>query len=169
MMPFGAGKFSSGISRKAIMAKKLSHIDAAGNASMVDVSAKPKVRRTARAKGKIILAQQTLELIAKNALEKGDCLSVARIAGIAAAKKTASLIPLCHNIEIDHITVDITPAADGMEIEATATCVGKTGIEMEAITAVSVAAITIYDMCKAVDKNMRIEGISLLEKTKNEI
>lgn len=151
------------------MAKKLSHIDAAGNACMVDVSAKPKVRRTARAKGKIILAQQTLELIAKNALKKGDCLSVARIAGIAAAKKTASLIPLCHNIEIDHITVDITPAADGMDIEATATCVGKTGIEMEAITAVSVAAITIYDMCKAVDKNMRIEGISLLEKTKNEI
>ena len=152
-----------------MMTKKLSHVDAAGNASMVDVSAKPQVRRTARAKGKILLAPQTLKLIAQNALKKGDCLSVARIAGITAAKKTSSLIPLCHNIEIDHIAVDITPTADGMEIEATAVCTGKTGIEMEALTAVAAAALTIYDMCKAVDKNMKIEGIALLEKTKNEI
>ena len=151
------------------MDKKLSHIDDAGNARMVDVSAKPKVRRTAKAKGKIILSHQTLKLIKENALEKGDCLAVARIAGISAAKRCAHLIPLCHNIAIDHVQVGITPVANGMQIEAKAVCTDKTGIEMEALTAVSVAALTIYDMCKAVDKNMRIEGIELLEKTKDEI
>jgi len=149
--------------------KKLSHIDDAGQARMIDVSGKTKIRRTAWAKGKIILARGTLELIKQGMLKKGDCFAAARIAGITAAKKTAELIPLCHNIEIDHVELNLHAVADGVEIEAKAVCVDKTGIEMEALTAVSVAALTIYDMCKAVDKNMRIEGISLLEKTKDGI
>ena len=150
------------------MTGKFSHIDDSGRAHMVDVSNKPKVRRTARAGGKIILAAETLTLIKKGLLKKGDCFAAARIAGISAAKRTSELIPLCHNIEIDHVDIALKTAGDGIEIEAKAVCTDKTGIEMEALTAVSVAALTIYDMCKAVDKNMRIEGIRLLEKTKDE-
>ena len=149
--------------------KKLSHIDQSGRAQMVDVSAKPKIKRTAKAKAKIILSTETLELIKNGLLKKGDCFAAARIAGIAAAKKTAELIPLCHNIQIDHVGVDLKAVADGVEIIATAACTDKTGIEMEALTAATVGALTIYDMCKAVDKNMRIESVSILEKTKNEL
>ena len=146
--------------------KRLTHLDESGKASMVDVSAKPRVRRTARAEGFIILAPETLALVRENALAKGDALAAARLAGILAAKRTSDLIPLCHNIEIEHVEVRLEVQGDRIRIEALAACTDKTGIEMEALTAVSVAALTIYDMCKAVDKGMRIEGIRLAEKTK---
>ncbi len=148
---------------------KLTHVDESGAARMVDVSAKTRIKRTARAAGKILLAPATLELIRRNGIAKGDVLATARIAGIMAAKRTADLIPLCHNIEIEHVGVDLTPEADGIRIEATTVCTDKTGIEMEALTAVSVAALTIWDMCKAVDKTMRIGDIVLLEKKKEEL
>ena len=151
------------------MAEKLSHLDESGAANMVDVSAKPKVRRTATAAGKIVLSADTLELVDTNLLKKGDCLAAARIAGIVAAKKTSELIPLCHNIAIDSVQVDFKRVDDGIEITAKAICTDKTGIEMEALTAVAVAGLTIYDMCKAVDKNMRIENVRLVEKTKDAI
>jgi cyclic pyranopterin phosphate synthase len=136
---------------------------------MVDVSGKPRVRRTARAAGRIDLAPATVELVRANALQKGDVLATARIAGIMAAKRTAELIPLCHNIEIERVSVELELAPDGVEIEATAVCTDKTGIEMEALTAVSVAALAVYDMCKAVDKAMVIREVRLVEKTKEEI
>ncbi len=144
----------------------LTHVDENGAARMVDVSAKTRIKRTARAAGKIELAPATLELIRRNGIAKGDVLAAARIAGIMAAKRTADLIPLCHNIEIEHVGVELTPEADGIRIESVAVCTDKTGIEMEALTAVSVAALTIWDMCKAVDKTMRIGDIVLLEKKK---
>jgi len=146
----------------------LSHLDEQGRAVMVDVSAKPNVRRTARAAGRVLMQPETLRLIRENLLKKGDALAVARVAGIAAAKRTAELIPLCHNIRIDQVSVDFTLAADGVDIEARAVCTESTGIEMEALTAVSVAALTLYDMCKAADKAMRITEIRLLEKTKGD-
>jgi cyclic pyranopterin monophosphate synthase len=136
---------------------------------MVDVSGKPRVRRTARAGGKIQMQPATLELIRQNRMEKGDVLGASRFAGISAAKATSSLIPLCHNIAIDHVAVDLHPVADGIEVEAVAICTDRTGIEMEALTAVSVACLTLYDMCKAVDKTMTIEAIRLLEKTKEAV
>ncbi|HEB11308.1 MAG TPA: cyclic pyranopterin monophosphate synthase MoaC, partial [Spirochaetales bacterium] len=111
---------------------------------------------------------ETVELIRSNLMEKGDVLSVARIAGISAAKKTSELIPLCHNIAIDQVTVDFAVKDDGIEIKSSALCTDKTGIEMEALTAVSLAALTIYDMCKAGDKSMVISNIRLLAKTKEE-
>ena len=147
----------------------LTHVDGSGKARMVDVSGKPRVRRTARAEGYVLLEPGTLELVKENALAKGDVLAAARIAGIQAAKRTADLIPLCHNIEIEHVEVGLEILADRIRVEAKAVCSDKTGIEMEALTAVSVAALTVYDMCKAVDKNMRIDGVRLLEKTKEEI
>ena len=147
------------------MTEKLSHIDDSGAACMVDVSAKPRIRRTATATGKIALAPATLKLIADGMLKKGDCLAAARIAGISAAKKTADLIPLCHNIEIENVAIDLHIGEDGIDIESTTACTGKTGIEMEALTAVSVAALTIYDMCKAIDRGMRIQGVELLRKS----
>jgi len=145
---------------------KLSHLDTEGAAVMVDVSAKPRVRRTARAAGKVSMKPETLRLIRDNLLKKGDAFAVARIAGIAAAKRTSELVPLCHNIRIDQVGVDLRLAEDGVEIEASAACVDNTGIEMEALTAVSVAALTIYDMCKAVDRTMQISDVRLLQKTK---
>jgi cyclic pyranopterin phosphate synthase len=145
-----------------------SHLDEKGKARMVDVSAKPKVRRTARAEGKIYLAADTIRRIRENLIEKGEVLSVARIAGVTAAKRTAELIPLCHNLAIDWVDVQFELAESSVTITATAVCTDKTGIEMEALTAVSVAALTIYDMCKAVDPGMRIEDIHLLEKTKED-
>lgn len=148
------------------MGNELSHVDAAGKASMVDVSGKGRVRRTARASGRIELAPATVALVRANAVAKGDVLAVARIAGIMAAKRTSELIPLCHNVEIEHVEVSLRVDDNGIEIEARSVCTDKTGIEMEALTAVSVAALAIYDMCKAVDKGMRIGGIRLLEKTK---
>ena len=146
----------------------LSHLDEQGKAVMVDVSSKPRVRRTARAAGKILMAAETLELVRANTLKKGDALAVARVAGIAAAKRTAELIPLCHNIRVDQVSVDFALGADGIDIEARAVCTESTGIEMEALSAVAVAALTLYDMCKAADKGMRITDIRLVSKTKGE-
>jgi cyclic pyranopterin monophosphate synthase len=133
---------------------------------MVDVSAKPKVRRTAHAAGFIFLAPETVALIHDNAVAKGDVLATARIAAIAGAKRTADLIPLCHNISIDQVSVELDLRENGVDVQATTVCTDKTGIEMEALTAVSVACLTIYDMCKAADKNMRIGEIHLVQKTK---
>lgn len=148
------------------MDKELSHVDSEGRARMVDVSQKPRVRRTARARGRIDLAQETVALVRANGLAKGDVLAVAKIAGVMAAKRTSDLIPLCHNIEIDQVDLSLVLDEGGVAIESVAICTDKTGIEMEALMAVSVAALTVYDMCKAVDKGMRIGEISLLEKTK---
>ncbi len=148
------------------MAGELSHVDVDGKASMVDVSAKPPQKRIARAAGRIDIARETVRLIRDNQIAKGDVLTVARIAGIGAAKRTAELIPLCHTFSLDHVEVQCTLDERGVAIEASATCVGRTGVEMEALTAASVAALTIYDMCKAVDKAMVIGEIRLLSKEK---
>jgi cyclic pyranopterin phosphate synthase len=144
----------------------LSHLDEQGKARMVDVSSKERVRRTARATGMILLQPETLRLVREGLLKKGDAFAVARVAGIAAAKRTSDLIPLCHNIRIDHVSVDLALEETGVRISASAVCTESTGIEMEALTAVSVAALTLYDMCKAVDREMRITDIRLVEKTK---
>jgi len=146
----------------------LTHIDGTGKASMVDVSGKPCVRRTARAACSIMMSPQTIELVKANGMAKGDVLATARLAGIMAAKRTAELIPLCHNIEIDRAAVEFAVGEDRIDIESLAICTDKTGIEMEALTAASIAALTIWDMCKAVDKTMRIEGLHLIEKTKEQ-
>lgn len=133
---------------------------------MVDVSAKPPQRREAVAKGRIVLAPATIELIQKNQVKKGDVLSIARIAGIQAAKQTQHLIPLCHQIPLSKVQVDFEVRPKAVHITATAITVAQTGVEMEALTAVSVAALTIYDMCKAADKKMHIEGIRVIKKVK---
>jgi cyclic pyranopterin phosphate synthase len=148
------------------MDRQLSHVDSEGRARMVDVSAKPRVRRTARAAGRIDLGPETIALVRANGMAKGDVLAVAKIAGIMAAKRTSELIPLCHNIEIDQVDLSLVLDEKGVAIESLAICTDKTGIEMEALTAVCVAALTVYDMCKAVDKGMRIGEVRLLEKTK---
>lgn len=148
---------------------KLTHVDDSGKATMVDISGKPPMHREAVAAGKIILAAATLDLLKKNRLQKGDVLAVARIAAIQGGKRTAELIPLCHPLAIHQLDVEFRVVADGVEITARAVSEGRTGIEMEALTAVSVAALTIYDMCKAVDKKMIIGAIGLLEKSKREI
>lgn len=148
------------------MNTRLTHIDEDGSARMVDVSQKPIVHRSARATGRIDLAPETVAAIRDKLVKKGDVLTVAEIAGTLAAKRTGELIPLCHPIPIDHVAVVCTPDDRGVAIEASATCVGRTGIEMEVITAVSIAAVTIYDMCKAIDKQMTIGEIRLVEKRK---
>jgi cyclic pyranopterin phosphate synthase len=135
---------------------------------MVNVGEKAVVRRTATASGRIALAPETVELLRERALPKGDALNTARIAGIMAAKRTPDLIPLCHGIELASVDVDFEVEETGISISATARASDRTGVEMEALTAVNVAALTIYDMCKAVDKEMRIDGIRLVEKTKEE-
>ena len=143
----------------------LSHIDAKGAARMVDVSAKADTVRLAVAEGVVHLQAATLELIQAGGLPKGDVLAVARVAGIMGAKRTSELIPMCHPLPITGVTVDFEPTSDTtLTVRATVKTTGKTGVEMEALTAVSVAALTVYDMCKAVDKGIRIEGIRLLEK-----
>lgn len=147
---------------------KLSHVDGEGRARMVDVGDKPVQRRIARAEGRISLAAATVALLRDNRLKKGDALTVAQVAGIAAAKRTAELIPLCHPLGLDHVSVDLAILEDGVTAIAEARCLGRTGVEMEALTAVSVALLTVYDMCKAVDRDMRIEGVRLLEKRKEE-
>ena len=149
------------------MSDKLTHIDESGNANMVDVGNKYIVKRTAEASGKIYLSKETLKLIEENNIKKGDVISVARIAGIMGAKQTSNLIPLCHNINIEKVSLDFTLEEDGIVIKSYCRCSYKTGIEMEALTAVSVAALTIWDMCKAVDNKMRISDITLLSKTKS--
>lgn len=151
------------------MGEQLTHVDEAGKARMVDVSGKRPVRRTATAAGRIDLAPGTVALVRANGIAKGEVLAVARLAGIMGAKKASELIPLCHNIEIEHVEVSLRVEDDGIELEARAVCTDKTGIEMEALTAVSVAALAVWDMCKAVDGNMRIRDIRLLEKTKEEV
>lgn len=148
---------------------KLSHVTQDGKAEMVDVSTKTIVKREAVASGKIYLQQGTVDLIKKNRIQKGDVLSTARIAAVQGAKRTSELIPLCHNITLDHIQVMMDIKNDGVEIKSRVVCIGRTGAEMEALTAISIAALTIYDMCKAVDKTMKISDISLKEKSKNEI
>ncbi len=145
---------------------ELSHIDNDGKMKMVDVSGKDIVRRTALARGKISLQKETIRLLKEGLLKKGDALACARVAGISAAKRTQELVPLCHNIFIDQIAIDFNVLEDGIEIEARTVCEAKTGIEMEALTAVSVAALSIYDMCKAVDREMVIGNIHLVEKRK---
>jgi len=146
--------------------EKLTHTDNKGKAVMVDVGEKENQIRIAKATGHISLAPETIKLIKDNLLKKGDVLTVAQLAGISAAKKTSDLIPLCHNIVLDNIKVDAVPDKTGVYIVSEVSCYGKTGVEMEALTAVSVALLTVYDMCKAVDKNMVIDNISLIEKTK---
>ncbi|HEY6430415.1 MAG TPA: cyclic pyranopterin monophosphate synthase MoaC [Acetobacteraceae bacterium] len=144
----------------------LTHFDARGNATMVDVSAKSATVRTATARGRVVMQPATLALIRSGKASKGDVLGVARLAGIMAAKRTADLIPLCHPLALSAVQVDLQPddAAGAVEIEATVRTTGQTGVEMEALTAVSVAALTVYDMCKSVDRGMRIEAIRLSHK-----
>jgi len=145
---------------------ELTHLDAEGRAQMVDVGEKNVTRRGAVARGTVLMRPETLQLIMAGGLPKGDVLAVARIAGIMAAKRAPDLIPLCHPLLLTHVAVELQPAADGAAvlIEATVRTIGKTGVEMEALTAVSAAALTIYDMCKAVDRSMRISDIRLAQK-----
>ena len=148
------------------MSKKLSHIDETGSARMVDVSCKPETERVAIAKGEVTMLPSTLVSIQTGNMKKGDVINVAQIAGVMAAKKTSELIPLCHPLPLTHVEVriEIDPGLPGLRIMATARTVAKTGVEMEALTAVSVAALTVYDMAKAVDKTMHIQNIRLVEK-----
>jgi len=147
---------------------RLSHLDAAGRARMVDVGAKPLTERVAVAGATVVMRSATLRLIAEGALPKGDVLAVARLAGIMAAKRTAELIPLCHPLVLSHVDVTLTPrsarAHGTVDVQATVRLEGKTGAEMEALTAASVAALTIYDMCKAVDRDIEITAVRLLRK-----
>ena len=145
---------------------KLTHTDSKGRAIMVDVGEKEIQLRIAKATGHISLTPETIRLIGENLLKKGDVLTVCELAGISAAKKTADLIPLCHNIVLDNVKVSAVADKTGVQIISEVRCSGKTGVEMEALTAVSVALLTVYDMCKAVDKKMIIDSISLTEKTK---
>ena len=144
---------------------KLSHIDENGKAQMVDVGNKEDTKRSATASGKVFMSVETIEALKKQELQKGDVLGVARVAGIQAAKKTSDLIPLCHPLAVNFASVDFRIKESHVEIEATVKTSGKTGVEMEALTACSVTALTIYDMCKAMDKSVTIEEIKLLEKT----
>lgn len=142
----------------------LTHFDSQGRAVMVDVSAKPETDRTATARVRVVMAPETRALIEAGTAKKGDVLGVARLAGIMGSKRTADLIPLCHPLPISAVSLDLRPAADGIEIEATVRTTGRTGVEMEALTAASVAALTVYDMVKAVDRGMRIEGLRVVHK-----
>ncbi len=148
---------------------QFSHVDDEGRAKMVDVGGKPLERRMARAEGFIFLSEDTLELIRENQIKKGDVLAVAQIAGIQAAKRTPDLIPLCHPLTLDNVSVELALEPEGVRATAEARCVGRTGVEMEALTAVSVALLTVYDMCKAADKTMRIGEIRLLKKEKRHV
>lgn len=149
------------------MTDRLSHVGPDGEAHMVDVSAKPVTVRTARAAGSIRMAAATLDAIEAHSLKKGDVLAVARVAGILAAKRTAELIPLCHPLPLDDVQVSLTPdrSLPGIRAQATARATGRTGVEMEAIVAVSIALVTVYDMAKAIDRGMTIGEVMLLEKT----
>jgi len=148
------------------MSEKLSHLDEQGSLHMVDVGHKPDSERIAIARGEVVMKPETLALVKAGALKKGDVVSVARVAGIMAAKRTAELIPLCHPLALTHIGVELEldPLLPGVRITASVRTHGKTGVEMEALTAVSVAALTVYDMAKAVEKTMRIQNIHLVEK-----
>jgi len=148
-------------------APRLSHLDEAGRAAMVDISAKPVTEREASAAARVVMRPDTLALILSGGVPKGDVFATARIAGIMAAKRTADLIPLCHPLPVSAVAVELAAAADGsgIEIVATVRTTGRTGVEMEALTAASVAALTIYDMCKAVDRAMRIEALRVTAKS----
>ena len=148
---------------------RLTHLADDGSAQMVDVSAKNQSAREAVAAGTIRLRRETLDLIAKNQIGKGNVFATARIAGIQAAKQTPQLIPLCHNLNLSHVEVDIATSDSGLEITCTARTTAQTGVEMEALTGVSIALLTIYDMCKAVDKEMQISDVRLLKKTKKAV
>lgn len=148
---------------------RFSHIDDEGKANMVDVSHKPNQVRVARASGFIKLQSETVALIRDNKMKKGDVLTVAEIAGIQAAKKNSELIPLCHPLPLSKVEVKTKLTDAGVEVESMAKCIGQTGVEMEALMATNVALLTIYDMCKAVDKEMVLEQIKLIEKTKTDI
>ncbi|MDR6265492.1 MULTISPECIES: cyclic pyranopterin monophosphate synthase MoaC [Rhodobacterales] len=143
---------------------KLTHFDDKGAAHMVDVSEKPITSRVAVAKGRVLMTPETLAMIDEGRAKKGDVLAVARLAGIMGAKKTSDLIPLCHPLAISKVSVELTVASDAVEIEATVKTTGQTGVEMEALTAVNIAALTVYDMVKAVDKSMHISDIRLVLK-----
>jgi cyclic pyranopterin phosphate synthase len=145
----------------------LTHIDAQGRVRMVDVSAKPATERTARAQSMVLMSPEMFAMIRDQSVPKGNVLETARIAGVMAAKQTAALIPMCHPLNLTHVQVDFFPQAEAhaIRIEALARCVGATGVEMEALTAAAVAALTVYDMCKAYDRAMRITDIFLLEKS----
>jgi cyclic pyranopterin phosphate synthase len=147
-------------------AKTFSHLDAAGGARMVNVGTKPVQNRRAVAAAALVCAPATVRALKQHALPKGDVLTVAQIAGIQAAKRTAELIPLCHPLPLTHVAVSFRVRRDRVEVECAAETAAPTGVEMEALTGASVAALTLYDMCKAVDKAMRIEGVRLLEKVK---
>lgn len=148
------------------MNERLTHLDEQGTARMVDVGAKPDTERVAVAGGAVYMQPETLRLIRDGAIKKGDVLTIARLAGIMGAKRTSDLIPLCHPLPLTHLDVELTldEANSAVQIKATARTVGKTGVEMEALTAVTTAALTIYDMAKAVDRGMRLSDIRLLEK-----
>ena len=152
-----------------IKKKRLSHIGSDGRAQMVDVSAKPLSKRRAVARGKIRLQRETLDLIAKDQIAKGNVFAAARIAGIQAAKQTAQVIPLCHTLPLGQVDVDIVASKDGAVVKCIAKTVAQTGVEMEALVGVTVALLTIYDMCKAVDKQMAITKVHLVEKTKHPV
>ena len=144
----------------------LTHFDAAGNAAMVDVGGKAVTDRSATARVRVAMRPETLRMIMEGGAKKGDVFGVARLAGIMAAKRTSDLIPLCHPLAITAVTVDLTAeGTDGVEITATVRTSGRTGVEMEALTAASVAALTVYDMCKSVDRGMRIDGLRVVEKS----
>ena len=144
----------------------LTHFDADGKASMVDVSAKPETARSATAQGRIVMQPETLALIRSGSAAKGDVLGVARLAGIMAAKRTSELIPLCHPLPLSSVAVDLQCLEyDAVEVTATVRTTGRTGVEMEALVAASVAALTVYDMCKAVDRAMRIEAVRVVSKS----
>ncbi len=148
---------------------KLTHTDESGRAHMVDTGSKPVQHRTATASGRIKMLPETLKLVAENMMKKGDVITVAELAGIQAAKQCATLIPLCHNIPLDQVRVSLEADGGGITAVSTALCTGRTGVEMEALTAVSVALLTVYDMCKAVDKTMTITDIQLINKEKHDI
>jgi cyclic pyranopterin phosphate synthase len=149
------------------LARKLTHLGKSGEARMVDVSAKPATERVAVAEGRVLMTRKTLDLVLKGNAKKGDVLGAARIAGIMAAKQTHKLIPLCHPLQITKIAVDVQPdhKLPGLVVQAIVKVTGQTGVEMEALTAVSVACLTIYDMVKGVERGMHIEGVRLLEKS----
>jgi cyclic pyranopterin phosphate synthase len=142
----------------------LTHFDGEGRAVMVDVSGKPETARTATARVRVVMLAETLAVIAGGTAKKGDVLGTARLAGIMAAKRTAELIPLCHPLPITAVTLELVPGDGAIEIAATVRTTGKTGVEMEALTAASVAALTVYDMCKAIDRGMRIDGLRVVHK-----
>ena len=149
--------------------KRLSHVGADGRAKMVDVSAKPMSNRKAVAAGKIQLKRETIELISKDQIAKGNVFATARIAGIQAAKETAHLIPLCHTLPLGDVKIDIATSNEGAQVTCAAQTVAQTGVEMEALVGTTVALLTIYDMCKAVDKEMQISDVRLLSKTKHDV